>query len=84
MAIIKLVASTHPEKVEKLESVVADATTFVMNQLLAEETLGTEEEDLPVFCLRSVELLDIPKKADLKKKSGRSSSSVSSVSSARI
>lgn len=58
-AIIKLVASTHPEKVNELETVVADATTFVMNQLLAEVTLDTEEED-PVFCLRSVELLDIP------------------------
>ena len=43
------------------ESVVVDATTFVMNQLLAEVTLDTEEKDLPVFCLRSVEVLDIPK-----------------------
>jgi hypothetical protein len=48
-AIIKLVASSHPQKEEMLASVVADATTFVINQLLAEETLDTEEEDLPDF-----------------------------------
>jgi hypothetical protein len=49
-AIIKLVASSHPQKAEMLASVVADATTFVINQLLAEETPDTETlENLPEF-----------------------------------
>ena len=65
-AIIKLVASSHTQKDTKLTSVVADATTFVINQLLAEETLDTEEEDLPEFFPKSVKLLvtdgDISKK----------------------
>jgi hypothetical protein len=65
-AIIKLVASSHAQKAEMLASVVADATTFVINQLLAEETLDTEEEDLPEFFFKSVILLvtdgDISKK----------------------
>jgi hypothetical protein len=66
-AIIKLVASSHPQKAEMLASVVADATTFVINQLLAEETLDTKTlENLPEFFFKSLILLvtdgDISKK----------------------
>lgn len=65
-----------------MKSEVADATTFVINQILAEETLDTEEEDLPDFFLRSAYIGMSRSSTDLKQKTG-SSSSVSKVTSAR-
>jgi tetratricopeptide (TPR) repeat protein len=55
-AIFWLVASSYPQKGAKLASVVADAATFVINQLLKEETIDTEE-DPPDFFSNSVDLL---------------------------